>query len=139
MQCVICITVSYWGLRTSRKLSKVESLEICVQDSPIFSCVCILFVLNINTEITFQLMIKISRFLCEYFNPWTTFVEGCILRRYEGGNFMFQRLSSILSICLIYLQALVCSLSALWWLPQHTQRGWGEVFLISSGFSTLEI
>ena len=27
----------------------------------------------------------------------------------------------------IYFQALVCSLSALWWLPQHTQRGWGEV------------
>ena len=37
----------------------------------------------------------------------------------------------------IYFQALVCSLSALWWLPQHTQRGWGEVFLISSSFTKL--
>jgi len=73
-------------------------------------------------------MIKISRFLCEYFIPrMTKFVEGCIPRRYQGRNFMLHRPSSILNICSIYLQALVCSLSALWWLPQHTQRGWGEV------------
>ena len=73
-------------------------------------------------------MIKISRFRCEYFIPrMTKFVEGCIPRRYQGRNFMLHRPSSILNICSIYLQALVCSLSALWWLPQHTQRGWGEV------------
>ena len=67
------------------------------------------------------------------------YVKGCILRRSEGRNFKSHRPSSISPFFSIYFQALICSLSALWWLPQHTQRGWGEVFLISSGFSTLEI
>ena len=57
------------------------------------------------------------------------YVEGCILRRPEGRNFKSHRPSSISPIFSIYFQALICSLSALWWSPQHTQRGWGEVFL----------